>query len=94
METVEILNTQTDKLLSMNLQPSLRECLEQHLTRYFDQLGDNATCSLYNMVIEAVEEPLIKMALQRCDKNQTKAAELLGISRGTLRKKIALYQIN
>ena len=43
------------------------------------------------MVIQQVEQPLIKVVLQQTHNNQSEAAKILGISRGTLRKKMALF---
>jgi two-component system nitrogen regulation response regulator GlnG len=44
--------------------------------------------NLYNLVIERVERPLIELTLRKTGGNQIKAAEILGINRNTLRKKI------
>ena len=46
------------------------------------------------MVISEVEKPLIQMVLKLTNGNQSKAALILGISRGTLRKKMAIYELS
>ncbi len=91
MDTVKL---NTKHSVDQTIQPNLRQCIEQQLVDYFEQLGNQSTCSLYDMVIEAVEEPLLQITLKRYDGNQTRTAEALGLSRGTLRKKLAHYQIS
>lgn len=49
--------------------------------------------NLYNQVMEQVEKPMIELALNLHEGNQIKTAELLGINRNTLRKKITAYKI-
>ena len=61
--------------------------------RYFDQLDGTAPNDLYQLVIQQVEQPLFEAILNHTGGNQSKAATLLGISRSTLRKKIAQYEI-
>jgi Fis family transcriptional regulator len=56
---------------------------------YFKDLdGENPSCAVYDMVMNCVEKPLIEAVLQHTGGNQTRAAELLGLNRNTLRKKI------
>jgi two-component system nitrogen regulation response regulator GlnG len=62
-----------------------------HLLREFEpNLPPNG---LYQRVLERVEAPLIAMALNACGGNQIRAAELLGLNRNTLRKKIRTHSI-
>lgn len=72
---------------------SLRNAVRQSLQQYFAQLDGQTPANIYGMVIAEVEKPLIEMVLQLTNGNQSKAAKILGISRGTLRKKMALYGI-
>jgi len=66
-----------------------------HLQRYFDQHGDILPPpGLYNRILREVELPLIALTLSATRGNQIKAAELLGINRNTLRKKIADLDIS
>ncbi|MBL0037575.1 MAG: hypothetical protein IPP36_01670 [Nitrosomonadales bacterium] len=56
---------------------------------YFKDLdGETPSCAMYDMVMNCVEKPLIEAVLQHVGGNQTRAAELLGLNRNTLRKKI------
>ncbi len=67
----------------------LSTSIENHLRRYFDLHGDALPPSgLYNRILQEVELPLIALSLAATRGNQLKTAELLGINRNTLRKKI------
>jgi two-component system nitrogen regulation response regulator GlnG len=68
---------------------NLSEAVEKHLRRYFDlHGGDLPPPGLYQRVLRDVESPLIEIALDATGGNQAKCADLLGINRNTLRKKI------
>ena len=67
----------------------LSASIEAHLKHYFALHGDSLPApGLYNRIIQEVELPLIALSLQATRGNQVKTAELLGINRNTLRKKI------
>jgi Fis family transcriptional regulator len=72
----------------------LGDCVRNALENYFAHLDGHGTQDLYRMVMEEVERPLFTCVMQHLGGNQTRAAELLGISRSTLRKKLALYGID
>ncbi|HSO06864.1 MAG TPA: helix-turn-helix domain-containing protein [Pelomicrobium sp.] len=63
------------------------------IERYFRDLDGEKACGIYDMVIASVERPLIESVLRHSEGNQTRAAELLGMNRNTLRKKIRAYRI-
>jgi two-component system nitrogen regulation response regulator GlnG len=68
---------------------SLAGAVERHLTRYFGEFGDNLPPpGLYHRVLREVEYPLLSAALAATRGNQIRAADLLGVNRNTLRKKI------
>jgi two-component system nitrogen regulation response regulator GlnG len=68
---------------------TLSGSVERHLTVYFQSFGDNLPPpGLYHRILREVENPLISAALASTRGNQIKAAELLGVNRNTLRKKI------
>lgn len=69
----------------------LRECVQHAVEKYFIHLDGQPTSDLYNMVLAEVEEPLLNSVMEHVKGNQSKAALLLGLSRGTLRKKLELY---
>lgn len=70
---------------------TLRNCVRRSITDYFNQLDGEAVSDLYQMVLAEMEIPLLEKVLEYTRGNQTKAAELLGLNRGTLRKKLKQY---
>jgi Fis family transcriptional regulator len=60
---------------------------------YFARLDGQSATDLYAMVIGEVEKPLLETVMEQCERNQTKAARILGVSRSTLRKKLIQYGI-
>lgn len=72
---------------------TLRECVEQVMERYFAHLEGESVSHLYTMVLAEVEAPLLGVVMRNVDGNQTRAAELLGLNRGTLRKKLKQYDL-
>lgn len=69
----------------------LRESVKNAVERYFTHLDGQAVTDLYDMVISEVEEPLLATVMRITGQNQSLAARMLGISRGTLRKKLERY---
>ena len=72
----------------------LRECVRSALSSYFKQLDGHAAANIYQMVLVEVEAPLLETVMQYTEGNQTRAAQVLGISRSTLRKKLAQYDLD
>lgn len=68
--------------------------VHQSLQQYFTQLDGEEPANLYNLVLAELEVPLLKMVMRFTNGNQSKAAKILGISRGTLRKKLAMHSLN
>ncbi|HEY3809165.1 MAG TPA: DNA-binding transcriptional regulator Fis [Steroidobacteraceae bacterium] len=66
----------------------LRSHTERALNDYFASLNGHRPARLYNMVLREVEEPLFRAVLDYVAGNQSRAAVILGINRGTLRKKL------
>lgn len=67
----------------------LAASIERHLSDYFDaHEGDLPSSGLYDRILAEVERPLLAITLDKCRGNQLRAAELLGLNRNTLRKKI------
>ncbi len=74
-------------------QYSLRESVEVALRHYFRDLDGQPTTDLYQLVISQVEGPLLEAVLDYTGSNQSKAAAMLGLNRGTLRKKLKQHQL-
>ena len=72
----------------------LRSHTEQALDSYFTSLNGHSPGHLYDLVMREVEEPLFRAVLDFADGNQSRAADILGINRGTLRKKLKTYGIS
>jgi len=77
----------------MKQSSELSDCVRKSLERYFKDLDGETPRSVYDMVLKNVEKPMLEAILHRADGNQTMAAEMLGINRNTLRKKIQQYKI-
>ncbi len=72
----------------------LRVQTKNALKIYFESLNGHRPGDLYNLVLGQVEEPLFQAVMKYTNGNQSQAAEILGINRGTLRKKLKTYSIN
>jgi len=72
----------------------LRSMTQQALDSYFTSLNGHTPGRLYDLVLREVEEPLFRAVLDYVEGNQSRAAEVLGINRGTLRKKLKAYRIS
>jgi len=70
---------------------TLRDCVETTLSNYFAQLDGAPVTDVYQLVLSEVEAPLLEQVLKYTRNNQTKASVLLGLNRGTLRKKLKQY---
>jgi Fis family transcriptional regulator, factor for inversion stimulation protein len=69
----------------------LHECVSEALEGYFAALDGQAPVGLYDFVMAEVERPLLKAVMQQVAGNQSRAAEMLGLNRGTLRKKLKYH---
>lgn len=80
-------------VLQENRTEPLSECVRSALRYYLRNLDGYEVNDLHQMVIGEVERPMIEIVLDYTQGNQTQAARLLGVSRSTLRKKIAHYGV-
>lgn len=71
----------------------LEQSVRDRLERYFSDLGDSDPHDMLAMVINCVERPVLQVALEKSNGNQSKAAQMLGITRSTLRKKLLTHKI-
>ena len=83
----------TQQATSGAVTATLRQTVESAVKGYFHQMGDQAITNLYDLVLAEVEEPLLKSVMEETRGNQSKAAITLGLSRGTLRKKLKTYDL-
>lgn len=72
----------------------LSTCIRSSMERYFRDLDGAAPSNVYQMVLNEVEKPLLDVVMQYTRGNQTRAAEMLGINRSTLRKKLGQHKLN
>ena len=77
----------------MNQEHDSHACVHAALTRYFETLDGEKPVAVYNMVLRRVERPMLQVVMERAGGNQTLAAEILGINRNTLRKKLTEHQL-
>ncbi len=68
--------------------PALPDCVRANLDAYFADLGDTEPANLHDMLMRAVEKPLLEVVMARARGNQSRAAQWLGLNRNTLRKKL------
>ena len=68
-------------------------CVRDSLEQYFKDLRGAEPHSLHEMLIQAVEKPLLDVVMKQADGNQSKAAEWLGLNRNTLRRKLLDHKI-
>jgi Fis family transcriptional regulator, factor for inversion stimulation protein len=71
----------------------LSSLTDECLNNYFANLNGHKPGDLYQLVIGEVEKPLFRAVLTYTKGNQSEAAEILGINRGTLRKKLRDYKL-
>lgn len=74
-------------------QQTIRDCVERAMRNYFDHLDGQGVSDIYQMVLAEVEIPLLEVVLEYTRNNQSRAAEVLGLNRGTLRKKLKQYNM-
>ncbi len=73
---------------------TLHKHTEEALEQYFESLNGDRPGDLYDLVMGEVERPLFKAVMDYTHGNQSQAAGILGINRGTLRKKLRTYSLN
>lgn len=88
------LNSETEAAIEVIPQrTSLRDNVASAMAHYFDQLDGQSTSDLYQLVLEQIEHPLLEAVMSYTNNNQSRAAEMLGLNRGTLRKKLKQYDL-
>jgi Fis family transcriptional regulator, factor for inversion stimulation protein len=88
-------SVEMNKLNSASTDPSrdseLAGTVRKVMKQYFRDLDGEQPAAVYDMVLGTVERPLLEVVLAQTNGNQTRAAEILGINRNTLRKKLAQH---
>ncbi|MEN9776149.1 MAG: hypothetical protein RL322_3219 [Pseudomonadota bacterium] len=75
----------------MSTSQSIAEVIARSLDDYFRDLDGQPAAQVYDMVILAVERPLLEVVMREAQGNQLRASEILGINRNTLRKKLIAH---
>jgi Fis family transcriptional regulator len=71
----------------------IADSIRRTLNRYFRDLDGEKPCAVYEMVMKNVEKPLLEVVMRQAGGNQTLAADILGINRNTLRRKLGEYDL-
>jgi len=77
----------------MKKKTDLAQCVRESLAQYLADLGDATPANLYDMVIDLVERPMLEVVMARAGGNQSQAAQMLGMTRNTLRKKLVAHKM-
>ena len=77
----------------MRSESTLRDAATRVVRRYLHDLNGTQCTDLYNLMLRQVERPVLEEALRHCEGNMTRTAELLGMNRATLRKKLDEFGI-
>jgi len=81
-------HTEMSNIAQMQTSSTLRKEVERSMDQYFAHLGEASVTNLYDLVLNEVEGPLLEAVLKHTGSNQSKASIMLGLNRGTLRKKL------
>lgn len=73
---------------------SLDEVVKSNLENYLSDLNGSNPKEIYDMVISAVERPMLEVIMRHAENNQVRASAMLGINRNTLRKKLQSHGIH
>ncbi|GDX55434.1 putative Fis-like DNA-binding protein [Methylophilaceae bacterium] len=78
----------------MEKKTDIPDCVNQSLDQYFKDLNGENPTNVYDMVVGLIEKPLLTYIMGISKGNQSKAAEILGLNRNTLRKKLKQHKID
>ena len=71
-----------------NEKQSLQDCVRENVETYFADIEGTEPANVHDMLMRAVEKPLLEVVMARAQHNQSRAAQWLGLNRNTLRKKL------
>jgi Fis family transcriptional regulator len=72
---------------------NIEDCVRASLEGYFKDLRGTEPAGVYDMMVQAVEKPMLEVVMQQADHNQSRAAQWLGLNRNTLRKKLLDHKL-
>ncbi len=72
----------------MSGRSDIAECVRHSLERYFRDLDGEAPSDIYDMVLRQMERPMLEVVMREAEGNQTRASDMLGMNRNTLRRKL------
>ena len=78
----------------MSSECELANSVERALNEYFKDLDGQPPHAVYDMVLGCIEKPMLQHVMKRAAGNQSKAAEILGVNRNTLRKKLQQHKLD
>ncbi|CUX95921.1 DNA-binding protein Fis [Candidatus Mikella endobia] len=90
----KVLTISTVNSKNQVIQKPLRDSVKKALRNYFFQLNGQVVNDLYELLLSEVEQPLLDIVMQYTRGNQTRASQIMGINRGTLRNKLKKYSMN
>ena len=79
--------------MTTNTKGALKTAAEDAIRKFIETLDGEETSEFYNLVLAEVEEPLLRVVMEYTANNQSRAAAMLGLNRGTLRKKLRQYNL-
>ena len=79
--------------MTTNTRGALKNAAEDAIRQFIETLDGEETSEFYNLVLAEVEEPLLRVVMEYNANNQSRAAAMLGLNRGTLRKKLRQYNL-
>jgi Fis family transcriptional regulator len=89
MDDIDNMNAPTPTEISQ-----LSHAVKHSIRRYLYELDGTLPNDMYDLVLRQIERPLFEAILEHTKGNQSRAAELLGLNRGTLRKKLRSYDLH
>lgn len=95
MQTTNLAILESDgEVITHSATPPLRQIVKKALEEYLLHLEGHLPANLYELVLNQIEAPLFEVVMRLTKNNQSQAALLLGLSRGTLRKKLKQYNLD
>jgi len=77
----------------MSSHNNLHDCVRASMKDFFHDLNGTDPAGLHDMLVKAVEKPLLEVVMEQAQNNQSRAAQWLGLNRNTLRKKLLEHNL-